>query len=256
MLLSVLALFASVYGIFNEAVYHELLITGAITESLILGSIVQDMISIPASLFLIAASVIYIRKNDRKMLIIMLGLTAYIFYGYALYTIQGQYTSIYLVYLVILSLSVYSMIFGMIELLSDIEHIFLPKPVRYFIAVFTFLILLVLIPAWIGIMTPDIIRRSPGEIYGVFVLDLAIIFPALAIIAFKVLKGDGKGYLLSGVAIIKIFTLCLSVALGEWLKPIYGFPKDWSMILIFSVLTAVSAMIGVLYFARIDIKRS
>lgn len=252
LLISVLALFASTMGIFNQAVYNELLLTGTITKSLVFGSIVQDIISIPASVLLIILSITFIRKHDRKMLIIMLGLTAYFFYGYGLYTIQGQYTSIYLIYLAILGLSIYSLIFGTIGLVGNISHVYLPKSIRYSIGIFIAIILLVLIPAWIGRMTPDIISRVPGEIYGVFILDLSIVFPALAIIAFKVMRGDNKGYLLAGVALVKVFTLCLSVALGEWLKPIYGFPQDLTMILIFSILTIISAILGSLYFARIN----
>lgn len=252
LLISALALFASTMGIFNKAVYNELLLTGAITESLVFGSIVQDIISIPASVMLIILSTAFIRKPDRKMLIIMLGLTAYFFYGYGLYSIQGQYTSVYLIYLAILGLSIYSLIFGTIGLVINVNHVYLPKSIRYLISIFIAIILLVLIPAWIGRMTPDIISRVPGEIYGVFILDLSIVFPALAIIAFKVIRGDNKGYLLSGVALVKVFTLCLSVALGEWLKPIYGFTQDVTMILIFSVLTIISAILGGLYFARIN----
>ena len=252
LLISALALFAAAMGIFDEAVYNELLITGAITKSLVYGSIVQDIISIPASVMLIIVSIAFVRKHERKMLIIMLGLTAYFFYGYGLYSIQGQYTSVYLIYLAILALSIYSLIFGTIGLLGNTNHVYLPKSIRYSIGIFIAIILLVLIPAWIGRMTPDIISRVPGEIYGVFILDLSIVFPALAIIAFKVMRGDNKGYLLAGVALVKVFTLCLSVALGEWLKPIYGFTQDLTMILIFSILTTISAILGISYFARIN----
>ena len=251
LLISVLALLASTMGIFNQAIYNELLLTGAITKPLVFGSIVQDIISIPASVLLIILSIAFIRKHDRRMLIIILGLTAYFFYGYGLYTIQGQYTGIYFIYLAILGLSIYSLIFGIIGLVGNMNHVYLPKSICYSIVFFIAIILLVLIPAWIVRMTPDIISRAPGEIYGVFILDLAVVFPALAIIAFKVMRGDNKGYLLAGVALVKVFTLCLSVALGEWLKPIYGFPQDLAMILVFSLLTLISAILSILYFARI-----
>jgi len=254
LLISVLALMASTMGIFNQDIYNELLLTGAITKFLVFGSIVQDIISIPASVLLIILSIAFIRKHDRKMLIIILGLTAYFFYGYGLYTIQGQYTSIYFIYLAILGLSIYSIIFGIIGLVSNINHVYLPKSICYSIGIFIAIILLVLIPAWIGRMTPDIISRVPGDVYGVFILDLSVVFPALAIIALKVIKGNNKGYLLAGVALVKVFTLCLSVALGEWLKPVYGFPQDLAMILIFSFLTIISAILGVLYFAKINFK--
>lgn len=166
-----------------------MLLSGTITKFLVFGSIVQDIISIPASVLLIILSILFIMKHDIRMLIIMLGLTAYFFYAYGLYTIQGQYTSIYLIYLAIWGLSIYSLIFGIIGLVSNINCVNLTKPIRYSIGIFITIILLVLIPAWIGRMTPDIISRVSGEVYGVFILDPALVFPALAIIALGVMRG-------------------------------------------------------------------
>lgn len=103
-------------------------------------------------------------------------------------------------------------------------------------------------------MTPDVIRRNPNEIYGVFVLDLAMVFPALGIIAHGLIRGNSSYYTLAGIALVKTFTLCLSVALGELIKPLYGFTQDFTMIIIFCVLTAVSAVLGILYYMKIEYK--
>lgn len=249
--ISILALFASLMGIFNQNLYSEVLLTNVITDSLVFGSIIQDIISIPVSVGLLIFSILFIRKPSKKMLIPMLGLTAYLLYGYGLYAIQGQYTSIYMIYLLILGLSLYSFIFGIIELVNNINTVHLPNSFRYSFCIFIAIILLVLFPGWVSRMIPDIASRVPGEVYGVFILDLAIVFPAMAIVAYKVMRRDNKGYLLAGIVMVKVFTLCLSVALGEWLKPLYGFPQDLTMIVIFSILTIISGILSVVYFTRI-----
>jgi hypothetical protein len=255
LMVAVLAFWASVAGVFKPQIYSELLSSGAITNALIFGSTIQDLISIPASVLLFLVSIAFIKKRKTKTLILMQGLSAYFFYGYGLYAIQGQYTSLYFIYLAILGISIYSLIFGCTGLATKSDEANLPKSVRYSIGVFIAIILVVLVPAWIGRMMPDVINRAPGELYGVFILDLAIVFPALAMIAVQLFRGNKKSVLFAGVALVKTFTLCLSVALGEWLKPVFGFSQDIAMIVIFTLLTVISAVLSMLYFARVGLTK-
>ena len=52
---------------------------------------------------------------------------------------------------------------------------------------------------------------------------------------------------------IKTLTLCLSVALGEVLKPLYGFGQDVGMVIIFTLLTVVSGGLSVVLFSRLKV---
>lgn len=251
LIVSLLALLASASGLFDPGLYRELLAPGTLTETLVYGSVIQDVISFPAAAVLFVTAVLFLRTKSRKALIILLGLAAYFFYGYALYAIQGQYTRYYLIYLAVVGVSFYGLIYGIKGLVSGSPRAHLPRSLRYAVCSFVLLILVILIPAWIGRILPDIARRIPGEVYGVIFLDLALVFPALGIIIFMVMKNRPAGYVLAGPALVKTFTLCLSVALGEWLKPAYGFRADPAMILVFSMLTLASALLGIFYFARI-----
>lgn len=255
LMVAVLAFWASIMGVFKPQIYRELLSSGAITKALIYGSTIQDIISIPAAILLFCVSIAFIKKRTMKRLILMQGLSAYFFYGYGLYAIQGQYTSMYFIYLTILGISIFSLIFGCTALATISKEAYLPKSVRYSIGVFIAIILVVLVPAWIGRMMPDVINRAPGELYGVFILDLAVVFPALAVIAFHLFRGNKNGYLFAGVALVKTFTLCLSVALGEWLKPVFGFSQDMAMIFVFTVLTGISAVLSMFYFAKLRLTK-
>ncbi|MBP1917999.1 hypothetical protein [Youngiibacter multivorans] len=251
MLTSLLALLAALAGIFSSEVYRELITTKAITEYLILGSVVQDIITVPVSIALFILSFLYIRVGDRRVLTAMAGLVSYIFYGYALYSIQGQYTRLYLVYLVIFGASAYGLMFIVPRLIHRSSRTEVPRGLRRGIAGFLLLILAVLAPVWIMRMQPDIANRAPGELYGVFVLDLAVVFPAFGIIALNLLRNNAAFDLLTAAALVKVFTLCLSVGLGEFIKPFFGFPQDMAMTAIFITLTAVSAILSVLIFRKI-----
>lgn len=248
---SLLALFASLAGIFSSAVYRDLIPTGAITEYLILGSVVQDIITVPVSIALFSSSILYIRSGDSRILTAMAGLLSYIFYGYALYSIQGQYTSLYLVYLAIFGASAYGLMFIVPKLVLMSGYTGVPRGLRRGIAGFLLLILAVLGPVWIMRMQPDIAGRAPGELYGVFLLDLAVVFPAFGIIAYHLIRNNAAIDLLTGAALVKVFTLCLSVGLGEFIKPSFGFPQDMAMTAIFITLTIVSAILSVLVFKKL-----
>lgn len=250
MLTSLLALFAALTGILSSGTYRELLPAKAITEYLILGSVVQDIITVPVAIALFILSFLYIRGGDRRVLTAMAGLVSYIFYGYALYSIQGQYTSLYLVYLILFGASAYGLMFMVPKLIQRSERTEVPKGLRRGIAGFLLLILVVLAPVWIMRMLPDIARRAPGELYGVFVLDLAVVFPAFGIIAVNLIRNNAAFDLLTGAALVKVFTLCLSVGLGEFIKPSFGFLQDMAMTAIFITLTAVSAILSVLIFRK------
>lgn len=250
MLTSLLALFAALTGILSSGTYRELLPAKAITEYLILGSVVQDIITVPIAIALFILSFLYIRGGDRRVLTAMAGLVSYIFYGYALYSIQGQYTRLYLVYLILFGASAYGLMFMVPKLIQRSERTEVPKGLRRGIAGFLLLILVVLAPVWIMRMLPDIASRAPGELYGVFVLDLAVVFPAFGIIAVNLIRNNAAFDLLTGAALVKVFTLCLSVGLGEFIKPSFGFPQDMAMTAIFVTLTAVSAILSVLIFRK------
>lgn len=251
MLTSLLALFASLTGILSSGTYRELIPAKSITEYLILGSVVQDIITVPVAIALFILSFVYIRGGDRRVLTAMAGLVSYIFYGYALFSIQGQYTSLYLIYLVIFGSSAFGLMFIVPKLIRMSCRTEVSGGLRKGIAAFLLLILAVLAPVWILRMQPDIANRAPGEQYGVFVLDLAVVFPAFGIIAFNLIRNNAAIDLLTGAALVKVFTLCLSVGLGEFIKPSFGFPQDMAMTGIFITLTAVSAILSVLIFRKL-----
>jgi len=251
MLTSLLALFASLTGILSSGTYRELIPAKSITEYLILGSVVQDIITVPVAIALFILSFVYIRGGDRRVLTAMAGLVSYIFYGYALFSIQGQYTSLYLIYLVIFGSSAFGLMFIVPKLIRMSCRTEVSGGLRKGIAGFLLLILAVLAPVWILRMQPDIANRAPGELYGVFVLDLALVFPAFGIIAFNLIRNNAAIDLLTGAALVKVFTLCLSVGLGEFIKPSFGIPQDMAMTGIFITLTAVSAILSVLIFRKL-----
>lgn len=256
--LSLLAFYASLRGVFYPQLYTDLLATGAITEFLVAGSIAQDIISLPASAMLLLLSMYLMMRPAVKPFITALGLAGYFLYGYGLYAFQGGYTSLYLLYLAIFGLSLYSLIVGLLAFRSEsLVGIDMPPRLRTAIAFFLLAILAILVPLWLVKISGPIAQHIPPDTYGVFVLDLGVVFPAFAIIAYLLLRGSPWGDILAGVALIKILTLCFSVAFGEWFGPLYRHAApDYTVMFLFIGLSLVSAGLSWGYFRRMQIPDS
>jgi hypothetical protein len=229
---------------------------GTITNFLLVGSIAQDIISIPLAILLALLSVVFLKRPGIKAFITILGLTGNFFYGYGLYVMQGQYTSIYLIYLAIFSLSIYSIVFGLLSFSPEIVmRTLLPKTLRNSISIFLYFIVVMLGLIWLIRISPDIARHIPQDTYGVFILDLGIVFPAIAITATKLIRSKPFGNILAGVALMKAFTVCLSWGFGEWYSRFVGSTQgNYDMLAIPSVLTLISLMFFILYLHKLQLK--
>lgn len=257
LLISVLTLFSCIIGIINKGIYEDLLPLGEITQLLVFGSRGQDIIFIPLAVLLAVLSVIYLCRPSYKIFIIMIGLTVNFLYGYGLYVMQGQYTSIYLIYLVIFSLSIYSIVFGLLSFKNGFaETTLLPNGLRKAVSIFLYTIVFILGSVWLIRIMPDIAKHIPQDTYGVFVLDLGIVFPAIAIIATKLIRRNPFGNILAGVALVKVFAVCLSWGFTEWYGRIKGVIEgSYDMLVIPSVLTFIGLVFIMFYLLKLKTSR-
>lgn len=255
-LLALTASYASLRGILDKELYTEVAEAGTISSFLVTGSVAQDWIILPTALALAILSLLFVFRPGVKKLILNLGLVSFLFYGYGLYVLQGQYTSIYILYLTIFGLSVWCMIYGLISFDWKAAQISrLSKSLRISLAVFLLLIPLVLVPVWLILILSDIAARTPADTYIVFVLDLCIVFPFLLIVVWFLFRNHPAGNILGGVAILKAFTVCLSVAFGEWYQSFAGeLPLNKEMLSIFLPLSLISLLLVVMYFREFTVK--
>jgi hypothetical protein len=249
LIMSVLILYACILGVFKDSIYQDVLKAGAMTEFLIVGSRAQDMVFQPLAVLLLLLSIIYLRRPGFKLLILIIGLCSNFFYGYALYVMQGQYTSIYLVYLAIFSLSIYAIILGLLSFTGEFAvKTSLSNGLRRSISIFLYSIVFMLGLIWFIRISPDITRHIPQDSYGVFILDLGIVFPAFAISATMLMLRKPYGNLFVGVSLVKAFTVCLSWGFAELYNRVYGVVNgSYELLLIPGVITLVSLVFLILY---------
>ena len=251
---SILALLAAITGLSIDRLYGDLLDIGSISPLLLSGSLAQDIISIPTAVILAMLSMALLKSPGVKVFVSMLGLTGYFFYSYGLYVMQGQYTSLYLVYLAIFGLSLYSLIWGLTSFKPEsVQQVRLPNDLRRAVGIFLTTIVVMLGPLWLIRISEDVARNTPGEIYAVFILDLCVVFPAFGLIAASLFRQHPFSYFLAGVALFKTLSICLSVAFGEWFVAWHGgFSPNNSMITVFGVLSLFSLGLLFLYLQRLE----
>jgi hypothetical protein len=105
---------------------------------------------------------------------------------------------------------------------------------------------------WLIRISQDIAKHMPQDTYGVFILDLGIVFPAVAVSATRLIRRKSFGIIFSGIALIKALTVCLSWGFGEWYGRINGtIQGSFDMLMIPTALTLMSLVFFLIYLFKL-----
>jgi hypothetical protein len=246
-LIALMALIASLIGVTHQGIYQKFRITAALPAILS-----QDIIAVLASIAMLYL-IIRIKEGDFVKQLILLGIIGYLFYIYGLYTVGKIYNILYFLYMAIFSLSFFSLIYGIANIRNEAyDKTKIPDIVRKVSAAFSFLIPIILYPMWIIQMWPSIQEmRVPSVGSNFYILDMCFVLPVCVMMAVMLLKKDNFAILLTPALLIKGFTLCFSVALGEILKPFYNLTWNIPYALLFVFITLASLVLAVLYFKKV-----
>lgn len=246
LLIALMALIASLIGVVNQGIYQNFRIASALPAILS-----QDMIAVLASIAMLFL-ILRIKEGDFVKQLILLGIIGYLFYIYGLYVVGKMYNILYLLYMAIFSLTLFSLAYGIANIRNKaFDNIKITKILRNVSAAFLFLIPVIFYPMWIIQLWPFMQEmKVPVVNSNVYILDMCFLLPVFAMMTVMLLKGDDFAILLTPVLLIKGFTLSLSVALTEFLRPFYN--QTWIKlnILLFSFLTLAGLVLVVLYFKK------
>ena len=250
---SILTIIVACIGVVNSKIYKNLTNGEIASDFAVAGSVNQDLLSIVCGLLLFIFSCYLIRKSHFKLLVISLGLVGYIFYCYALYTFGIMQTPLYLAYIAIFVLSVYILIMGVLSLNSAevVKRIWLKKRIRIAIGVFLILVSTFMSIKWISDI---LLMQIQKDVSLIAAMDLGVVLPACLVFAIMIIKNKAYGIILSGVALVKVFSLCLSIALGTFIAPYFNLSPDYEAFAFFSALAVVSLLLFILYLKGIRVE--
>jgi hypothetical protein len=248
---------ASFFGIFVSGTYERE------TASLAAQGIGQDIVNLFLAVPLLVISLIFMLRECRFAFFIYGGTVFYFLYSYVIYSLGIHFNSLFLLYCIILGLSVYSFILIVHELSKrDITDWFKPKvPVRttgiylLFVSVmFYFLWLKELIPAVMNNTIPKSVSDYNLLVNPVHVIDIAFALPGLIISAVLLMKKNRFGYILTPISLVFVIILAVALAAMVLMVKIRDLSDEGSVAVIFVVLTVISAVFLFLFLKNL-IKR-
>ncbi|HYE09754.1 MAG TPA: hypothetical protein VEF53_06205 [Patescibacteria group bacterium] len=186
--------------------------------SLAAQGIAQDVVTLVLGIPMLLISLVLARKNLLKGRLLLLGTVSYFLYAYISYSFLSMYNSLFLVYVMLMSLSLFTFILCIMSI--DVEALkssFSTKLPVKFIGGFQIFIAFILLMLWLGKIVPSLISDTTPiglEHYTTLVIqamDLGIIVPVALLSAILLMKRRPFGYLLSSIVMIKGLTMLTAI---------------------------------------------
>lgn len=212
----------------------------------------QDFVTLIVGIPLLITGILLSRRGLLRGQLLLTGALGYFLYTYASMSFLTAFNPLFLVYVTLFSLSLFSFIFAMSNLDVAVltQHVSDGFPRRaiasYFIIVAVFLTL-----AWLGLIIPATLTGSaPAGLESAITmiiqaLDLGIIVPTSIITAILLLKQQPWGYALACVVLLKILTMgtaLISMIISQWVA---GVAIDPLTSVIFVLISLSGIILGI-----------
>ncbi|KTG27695.1 hypothetical protein [Haloferax profundi] len=208
----VLAAAATLVGLFVPDFYRD-------APALVAQVYGQDALTLVVALPVLAGSLSLARRGSQSGYVVWLGVTGYLLYTYASYAFMTAFNELYLVYVALFALTLFTFVGGLLRLDTvTLRERMGDHPVRAYV-VFQMVVAVVvgglwlseILPATVGGTVPVSIREMGVPVNVIHTLDLAVFLPGLVLSAYWLWRGDTRGYALTGVLLVKATTLGLAV---------------------------------------------
>lgn len=181
---------------------------------------------------------------------LLTGAAAYLTYNAALLTYATPFNAAFLAYVALLGLAFWSLVSALVDALPG------PRPGPRLpargIAGFIAGVVVLNTAAWLARIVPDLFEHPPGFLAGtgmstnpVYVQDLALWLPALAVVAVLLARRRPGGVLLAGAGLVFWQVEAMGVAVDQWLGHLAAPASDVATLAgaaLFVVVSAVTAV--------------
>lgn len=151
----------------------------------------------------------------------LIGALGYLTYNATLLVYATPFNELFLAYVALLGLSLWSLVSSLLDPRPDLEQ-GVRLPARG-IAVFILTVVVLNALAWLRVVVPDLYQDPPAFLDGtglttnpIYVQDLAIWLPALAIVAVLLWRRRPAGLFLAGPALVFWEIEAIGVAVDQW----------------------------------------
>lgn len=239
------------YGLLSDTAYRGL------KHETVVGSRAQDVFTL-AVLPLLCWSGVRAARSLRAA-VLWLGLLFYLAYSYSIYLIGWEQNRVFLLYVVVVTLSAAALLDGLVRIdaaaVSGLLRQVATRPVGWFLvlvgAAFTLLWLTDLVPLLLG-GRPAATLGVGGTPYPVYVLDLTVALPVVVASGVMLLRRHPVAVVLAGVVLVKVSTLFLALWLGVVARVLDGEAVPFTADLVPSAVLPVVSITLLVRWARLS----
>lgn len=253
--IAILAIIATLVGLFWQNFYIKDA-TSAIPQ--IMG---QDLVTLIICVPILLLSLYFIFRGSLKGQLLWLGTIFYFLYTYASNAFLVTYNPMFLVYVAIFSISLYTFLYGLISLdIKTIKNRFRTGLIPKIAAIFTISMAALMALMWISMIIGSLISGNPPstlDSYTTLViqaLDLGVIAPAAIIAGVLLLRGEEWGYALMSILLVKISLIGTAVLSMAYYMVQDGLNISWEQAMFFLVATIAGIIITIAFYNKIDSK--
>jgi hypothetical protein len=214
----------------------------------------QDAISLVIGLPLFLGSLWLARRGSVRGLLVWLGTLFYILYAYAYFVFGVRFNALYLVYIAIVSLSIYALLWALFNVDPEaVKARFRPALPNRIIGGYLIAVGVLFVVVWFGMVISTLISGATLNpiLHLVSTLDLTESLPVAFIGGILLWRRDAWGYVISALALVNttvyMFTLAATTVWASFL----GTPAD-PLLALYTVVFLVGLVATVLYLRAIS----
>ncbi len=219
----------------------------------------QDLVNLFLVMPLLLISYYSLTRNSKVAALIYGGTLFYIVYSFIIYAFGVHFNRLFLLYCATLGLSLYAFILYMMDIRQiDVSSWFEKAPVKL-VSAYIIFVAVIFYALWLKAVVPAIIENTvPHEVsaYGllvnpVHVIDLAFALPGLIIGALLIRNKLNLGYIIASLAMVFMIILTIALAGMVIVLLVREISEDFTVALVFGVLTLASILVTILLFRKI-----
>jgi hypothetical protein len=274
LIISILAVIATLYGIFSNGGQGESKFTSVFGEQITLygkgiyqndsiavtaQGLAQDYITLIFGVALLLISLWQYNKETLKGKLLLIGILGFFLYTYMSYTFLWFYNPMFLIYVAIMSCSLYAFILTIMSVdINNLKEHFNDKMPIKLLGGFQIFIGISIGLLWIGKIVPALINGTVPvglEHYTTLVIqgmDLGFVVPTAILSGVLLIKRSNYGYLLSSIVIVKGVAMLTSLSAMIISQAIAGVQMSIIEIIMFPMFNLLIIACLIVLFKNVD----
>lgn len=217
----------------------------------------NDLITLVVGLPILAIAAWLAFRGSLRGRLLLSGTLGFFLYTYMSMSMLTAYNTLFLVYVALFGFSLYAFILSLMSIeVSTLPDHFSPGLPRRWIAGVLFAVAGFLYLAWLGrVMGPMVQGSSPAlentTTLVIQAMDMVLVAPLALLGGLLLLRGNGWGYLLASIAVLKGLTMALGVSAMGINMVIQGVPESTGVLIAFLVLTVLNLSAAILLLRNV-----